>query len=1100
VKAIVVVLICFLMCTTVWAQAVAVAQINGVVKDQSDALLPGVEVKVAQTETGYSRSVVTDETGRFTITSLPVGPYRLEASLPGFRTYVQTGIVLQVNSNPTIPVVLAVGQVTETVQVDADAAQVETLNAGIGDVVDSARVVDLPLNGRQISQLITLAGAANIYDPASAGQSVMSNKNYPTATAVVVAGSQPGHSLYLVDGGYNLDPITNVGLPLPFPDAVREFKVETSSLPANNGTQPGGVVSVVTKSGGNEFHGSGFEFIRNYALNAKNFFATTSDGLKRNQFGGTLGGPIIKNKVFFFGGYQGTYESTVPSANIVYLPTAATMQGDFTTIMSAPCNAGIAKNLTAPYVGNKISPTAFNQVALNYLKFIPVSTDPCGKYVFGIPNTDHENQFVGRGDWQINSKQSLFARYFNTNYQHPQAINGNLLNVTTDASVGLNDRVQTGVIGHTFVISQNTVNTFHAGATRSANVRVEGADVPTPTSLGSNVYQGTPNYVFFSISGYFTAACQNCSPGPWVTNTFQASDDVSLIRGKHQIAFGANWVHETLNSDGQFSVNGNFTFAGSVTGNGMADFLIGRPSNFSQNNGQIGADRLNIPSAYVQDNVQVNSHLRVNAGLRWDPYLLPYQAQNHVNIFDIGWYNSNVRSTVFPNAPIGALFYGDPGFPGNSYGSPRKGRFYPRLGLVYDPRGSGQETIRAGFGMFQGITPLFLQGGVHAPWGVSAGVPTPAGGLSDPYQGVPGGNPFPVPASLPNTITFPLFGGSLGSPFGLHNHPLNMYQWSLALEKQLPGDWLVSASYLGNRSLHLGVSVPANPTVYIPGNCVAGQYGLIAAGPCSNTSNTNFRRLLYIADPAKAQYYSGVNMDNDGGNGNYNGMLLSLKHRFTNSYTVSTNYTWSHCLSEGDSQLNSAGSAHIYYNRHAEYGNCQSDRAQAFNLSLVAKTPTFSSRAMQKILGNWQESTIFTASSGTPFMVSQGTDNTRTGGGDLPNVIASPKLAHPTVQQWFNVNAFAVPAIGVYGNEGRNQLRGPGAWNADIAVSRSFPLTEKGQRIDFRAEVFNVLNHPRFRNPGTGVLPTATMNSPAFGQLTTALDPRIMQFALKYIF
>src|SRR5262245_30111446 len=412
VKPIIVLMVCSLFCATGWSQAVTVAQINGSVKDQSDALLPGADIKVTQTETAYTRTVVSDEAGRYTIPNLPVGPYRLEASLPGFRTYVQTGIVLQVNSNATIPVTLAVGQVTESVQVEANAAAVETVSTGVGTVVDSQRVVDLPLNGRQLSQLITLAGGANEFVPTSAGQSLTSNKNYPTASAVAIAGSQGGQTLYLVDGGYNLDPVSNVGLPLPFPDAVREFKVETSSLPANYGTQPGGMVNVVTKSGGNEWHGGAFEFIRNYAFNARNYFAPVRDGLKRNQFGGTLGGPIIKDKAFLFAGYQGTYTSVSPSANTVYLPTAATMRGDFTDMMSATCNNGVQKNLTAPYSGNKVDPGSFNPVALNYLKLIPISADPCGKYVFGIPSREHENQFVGRGDYQLNSKQSLFARYF----------------------------------------------------------------------------------------------------------------------------------------------------------------------------------------------------------------------------------------------------------------------------------------------------------------------------------------------------------------------------------------------------------------------------------------------------------------------------------------------------------------------------------------------------------------------------------------------------------------------------------------------------------------------------------------------------------------
>ena len=1110
-KATMVAMVCLLLCATAWSQAVTVAQINGSVKDQSEALLPGVEIKVTQTETGYTRSVVTDETGRYTISNLPVGPYRLEASLPGFRSYVQTGIVLQVNSNPTIPVILAIGQVTETVQVEANAAAVETVSTGVGTVVDSQRVVDLPLNGRQLSQLITLAGGANEFVPTSAGQSLTSNKNYPTASAVAIAGSQGGQTLYLVDGGYNLDPVSNVGLPLPFPDAVREFKVETSSLPANYGTQPGGMVNVVTKSGSNEWHGGAFEFIRNYALNARNYFANGRDGLKRNQFGGILGGPIVKDKAFFFAGYQGTYTSVAPSANIVYLPTAATMRGDFTEMMSPSCNNGVQKNLAAPFSGNKVDPSInYNPVALNYLKLVPLSTDPCGKYVFGIPNREHENQLVGRGDYQLNNKQSLFARYFYTSFQHPQVYNGNLLNITTDATVGLDDKVQTGVIGHTYVISPNLVNTARLGVSRSAIYRVDDPDVPTPTKLGSNVTQGVPSYVFFAISGYFTAACQNCSPGPWVTNGFQASEELNLIRGKHQVALGATMVHETLTSLGNFSRNGNFQFAGTVTGNGLADLLIGRPSQFTQNNGQIGAERLNIPSAYVQDNYRVSSHITANLGLRWDPYLLPYQMQQHVSIFDMDWYNANVHSTVFPNAPAGVRFVGDEGMPGKSYAFPRWGKFYPRIGIVYDPRGKGQETIRVGYGMFQAITPLFLQGGTHAPWSAPINIPTPVGGLSDPFLNFPGGNPYPLPEKLPASTTFPAFGGGLGY-FSLHPKPVYMQQWSLALQKQLPNDWLVSASYLGNRTLHLAVTIPSNPAVYIPGNCTAGSYGLTSAGPCSNTSNTNYRRLLYLADSTKAQYFGAVNNFGDGGNANYNSMLLSVQHRFTKTYTVNANYTWSHCLSEGDASLNGGGTARIYYNRHADYGSCNSDRTHAFNTSIVARTPTFSNHVLQKILGNWQESTIFTAFTGSPFTVLQGTDNTRTGGGDLPNVVSTAKLENPTVQQWFNVKAFAAlncptgasapttPDCGVYGNEGRNTLRGPGAWNADIALTRTFPVTE-AQKIDFRAEIFNVFNHARFLNPGSGVLPTATMNSPAFGQITSARDPRIMQFALKYSF
>src|SRR5262245_23845808 len=445
------------------AQTVSVAQINGTVKDQSGAVLPGVEVKVTQTETGYNRTALTNETGSYTLPNLPIGPYRLEASLPGFTTYVQNGIVLQVSSNPAIPITLTVGAISEQVEVQADAAMVETHTTSVGQVIDQARLLELPLNGRQVSQLIAMSGVATEFVPTSAGQSLVSNKNYPTVSAFSIAGGQGGQTLFLLDGGMNMDPISNVGLPLPFPDALREFKVETSSLPANYGTQPGGVVNIVTNSGSNEFHGSAFEFFRNYALNARNFFAPTRDGLKRNQLGGVVGGPIVRNKLFFFGGYQGTFENVSPAANINFVATPASLRGDFTDI--AACNGNIT--LRAPFQGNRVDPALLNPVALKFLALIPISNDPCGKLLFGIPGRTHENQIVGRGDWQMNNQHSMFIRYFVTDYQHPPDFADDLLTTSADNSVGLSDRVQTAVASHTVVINPQTIISVHAGVSRA---------------------------------------------------------------------------------------------------------------------------------------------------------------------------------------------------------------------------------------------------------------------------------------------------------------------------------------------------------------------------------------------------------------------------------------------------------------------------------------------------------------------------------------------------------------------------------------------------------------------------------------------------------
>jgi len=1076
-----------------WSQATQVSQIAGTIQDPSGAAISGAQITVTNTDTGVARAVTSGADGAYLVTNLPVGQYRLQAKKEGFAVYVESRIVLDVDTNPHINVTMKVGDVTEQVEVSASAAMVETHSNGVGQVIDQDRVVDLPLNGRNVTQLVTLAGGATGFVPTSASQSLISNKNYPTASAFSVGGGQGGQTLFLLDGGNNMDVVSNIGLPMPFPDALQEFKVETSSLPANYGSQPGGVVNVVTKSGGNSLHGDAFDFLRNYDLNARNFFAPTRDSLKRNQFGGTVGGPIRKNKLFFFAGYQGTREAVAPAANIAYVPTAVMLQGDFTTFESPACNNGVQKKLNAPFVNNQIAHGLLNQVALNLLKYIPVSTDPCGKLTYGIPSKDHENQFVGRGDWQINDKQAAFVRYFVTDYQHPAAYNGDLLTMSTDASAGLADRVNTAVLGHTFTINPNTINSFRVGFSRQSVIRSMPDTVPTPTQLGSNVYQGVPGYNQFTVSGYFQPVCTNCSPGPWISTNYQLSNELSLIRGKHQIAVGVNAMNSRLNSFSNFQRNGNFTFNGQNSGNALADLLIGAPSSFTQNNGQIGDDRLTQPSLYAQDNIRLTSHFTVNVGVRWDPYRSPWKAVPQVSIFDPGWYNAGIRSTVFTNAPVGTLFVGDKGMPGNHYFFGRNDEFAPRLGLVYDPRGKGKETIRAGYGMFYGATPLWLQAGIFAPFTAPVSIPNPAGGLTNPFQGAVVSNPYPEPNPLPSNVTFPLFGTGLGN-FKLHPKPTYMEQWNISFQKQLPADWLFSATYLGNRTVHLEMGQTFDPSVYIPGNCTAGQYGLTAAGPCSNTSNANYRRTLYLANPTQAQYYGGITAFGDGANANYNGLLISLQHRFTHNFTVLANDTWAHCLGESEVALNGGGAGQDPTNRHAEYGNCLSDRRQVFNVTSVVRTPRFASAWVERLAGGWQESTIFTAMTGTYSTVTVGTDNSRTGNGaDRPNAVGNPSLSNPTISDWFNTSAFQAGPVGTFGDVGRDTILGPGAWNFDVALSRSFRLTER-QHIDFRAEAFNLLNHARFGNPGTA------MNSATYGQITTALDPRIMQFALRYVF
>src|SRR3954468_4791204 len=369
------------------AQAVAGSQVSGVVKDSSGGVLPGVEVTMLKTDTGTSRTVFTAADGAYVFTNLPVGPYRLKVALQGFNTYVQEGIVLQVNTNPTIDVALTIGHIGEQVTVTAESATIETRSTGVGQVIDNQQVTQMPLNGRQATELIFLSGLAT---SAPAGD-LNTNKNFPTVT-ISVAGGQANGMTYIMDGGTHNDPFNNLNLPTPMPDALQEFKVETSSLPARYGHHAASAVNLVTKSGTNTLHGDMFEFVRNYHFNSRNFFAPTRDSLKRNQFGGTLGGPVIKDKLFFFDGYQGRLEKSNPPTSTSFVPTAAMLAGDFSAIASPACS-GRQINLSAAagFTNNRIDPRLFNPVALNILKHVPVSTDPCGRLQYGVPNNSTEH-------------------------------------------------------------------------------------------------------------------------------------------------------------------------------------------------------------------------------------------------------------------------------------------------------------------------------------------------------------------------------------------------------------------------------------------------------------------------------------------------------------------------------------------------------------------------------------------------------------------------------------------------------------------------------------------------------------------------------------
>src|SRR6476660_2232485 len=470
-----------LMSAQMLAQAVNSAQIHGAITDPTGAAIISAKVKVTQTDTGMVRSTVSNSEGAFSLPNLPVGPYSLEISAPGFQNYIRTGITLQVSQNPQIDVRLQLGTVSQVEEVRGDTIMVNTNETSVSQVIDQQRVVDLPLDGRQATDLILLSGGAS--NTAIPGNDLLSSKNYgngnvtSSVTATIsVAGGQQNANNYLLDGGDHVDKFSNLNMPFPFPDAIQEFSVQTSTLSARYGEHAGSVVNVVTKSGSNHLHGDIFEFIRNDAVNAHHWIAPgvaanpNDNALRRNQFGGTLGGPIVRDKLQFFVGYQGTRNFQMQAPNQVIIPTAAALTGDFSTMFSAACQSnGKVKTIKDPvngttFAGSKVPTIRFNQQALNVLKLVPQSADPCGRTTLSIPNTGDENQGVSRIDWIQSSKNTVFGRYFISDFADPPIFDG--ANLLTTTKAGQLARNQSLVLGDTFTLSPTLVNSIHITANR----------------------------------------------------------------------------------------------------------------------------------------------------------------------------------------------------------------------------------------------------------------------------------------------------------------------------------------------------------------------------------------------------------------------------------------------------------------------------------------------------------------------------------------------------------------------------------------------------------------------------------------------------------
>ncbi|MDQ2777169.1 MAG: TonB-dependent receptor [Acidobacteriota bacterium] len=1077
-------------------QAVDVASVSGVVTDPSGAAVANAAVSITQTARQVTQTTAVDSSGHYVFNNLPVGPYRLEVKAPGFNDYVQTGIELQVGANVAANVGMQVGNVSQTVEVHSNASMVETRESTVAQVINQKEVNDLPLNGRYATQLILLSGAA-VTAPSG---DLTGSKNFYSSTTISIAGGQANGTNYLLDGGYNVDTFTNVNMPFPFPDALQEFSVETSSLPAQYGEHPGGVMNAVTVSGTNQFHGDLFDYLRNGDLNARGYFATAHDTLKRNQYGGTLGGRIIREKLFFFGGFQGTPTRTNPPATVSHVPTAAVETGDFSTIDGAGCTSNHAfKQLKNPFTGaafpnDQIPTSMFDPAAMKLLQYLPAATNGCGLVTYGIPANNNDYETIGRVDWVISPKHQFFGRYFIDQYALTASYEpGNAL-VTTNP--GNSERAQSITLGDTYIFSPTLVNSAHATFERRRDNRGPAAQGISPQTIGSQVFSQDPDFLSLSVGNYFSTYCGTCNHAYFNTNTWSYTDDLTIVRGRHQIMVGADVIRTQMNADNNYDLDGTYGFSQALSGDNLADFLLGNLSSYNQSRVQATANRQTDPGLYAQDTWRATDTLTVTAGVRWEPMLFPQDVYGRGSSFNLSDFLNNAHSSVYPNAPAGMLYYGDAGIP-KAFVHDKWINFAPRLGLVYASKG-GHDTFRLGGAILYDTAELFFDERVQSnppfvdeideSWTLQNGrLPRTANGygtLSNPWISYPGGNPFPI-----NSAYFPS-SSALYVIMPSNLKPTTISNWNASYQHQFSGSWLATVSYMGNKTSHLWIGQETNPAVYIPGS----------------SASTQNRRVLTLLNPKQGLPIGSLPIADDGANASYHGVLSSIQHRFSHNYTFLANYTWSHCISEADFGGELTGPVFENpYNLAQDRGSCGMDVRHIFNASFVGTSPHIGGPFWSKLLGNWEFAPIIQAHTGLPINITSGLDNSKTGVGlDRPNYIGGNIVNSnrgPGLPQYLNPAALSENPTGTFGNLGRNAVTGPGTFEFDASFSRMFAVRERW-RLEARAEGFNIINHTNFGNPNTN------LNSSTYGQITSTQSSgpgqlgtnRILQFALKLHF
>lgn len=1055
---------CVFICAAAMAQ-VNTSSIFGRVTDSTGASIANADVIATNLATNQSRATQTKANGQYLLDLLPIGKYQVEVKAPGFKRFIRDGIVLDVNQNAYIDTVMDIGAVTETILVTAGAPLVNVDNPQIGRTVDNAEITELPLVNRNVYTLLSLTPGVE----SNANSIVL---GYPEQRTIINGGVDGGAGSvnYYLDGGTNMTGLRNTGNIAPNPDSVQEFRVITNSYSAEFGRFAGGIVNVVTKSGGNDIHGSLFEFLRNDKLNAAPWNLPSKPPLHRNQFGGTVGGPIRKEKTFYFGSYSGLRQIESSTAGAASVPTALERQGDFSQSKVAPIDPLTGK----VFPGGLIPLSRFDPTALNILnKYVPLANAPNSTFLTTLPKPYNSDEFLVKVDHALTSSQNLSFSYFETSGNQTGPVGSPLW-----SSQRFDWRQHNANASYTAILSPSLVNQFWVNYTRSFGGRL---NLPAISlhDLGSQFQvQGTPSLPQVTVTGYFTLGESIAGPVAG-TNFYTTRNILSWTRGRHSLKFGGEmWLEKdvldtTLNNYGTFTFNGS----GGRGTNALASFLLGLPTTMNQDSPVTALDNGWYYGLFVQDDFRIRSNLMLNLGLRWDlqtPLTDPY---NREDTFVAG-----VQSKIAPNAPVGLLFPGDPGV-GRGIIPARKHNFSPRIGLAWDPFGNGKTSIRAAAGLFYGSVSgnEWNTMSNQQPFSVRQQFNDVAS-FTNPYGHLPGGvSPYPYNYNAANPRFL--------APSAIVGVPLDFqwpysYQLNFSVQREIVKDLSVTAAYVGTLSHRLPFQQDINYPIY---------------GPGATTANVNNRR------PMQPGVLSTVSLIKSIMGANYNALQISAEKRFSKNLSFKSFYTYSKTLDNAQLDNNTtAGGAEDMRNLSIERGRSDFDRHHNSVTSLLWRLDYFTGQSvlMRSALNGWELSVIAAFRSGAPLNVTAGSDvNLDGNNNDRPNLVGNPYLdpnrsRSAVTNAWFNTAAFAAAAPGADGTAGRNILDGPGIHNIDLGIFRNFKIYERMQ-LQFRAELTNAFNLVNLGNPNL------TLTSNIFGHISTGngeTGMRQVQMGLRLVF